>query len=77
MLNKNRHSIYDLEYHLVVVTKYRHPILTEPITKRLLEISYNIFENSWTCKILEINTSSDHIHIMFEAPPQIVLTPKD
>ena len=24
----NRHSIYKLQYHLVVVTKYRHPVLT-------------------------------------------------
>lgn len=23
----NRHSCYDLEYHLVVVTKYRHPVI--------------------------------------------------
>ena len=23
----NRHSCYLLEYHLVVVTKYRHPVL--------------------------------------------------
>ena len=74
MLNKNRHSIFDLEYHLVVVTKYRHPVLTEQITKRLMEISYNIFEVSWSCKILEINTSADHIHIMFEAPPQVQLS---
>jgi putative transposase len=74
MLNFNRHSVYDLEYHLVVVTKYRHPVLTEDITKRLLEISHNLLINNWSCKIFEINSSVDHIHILFEAPPQTQLS---
>jgi len=74
MLNRNRHSVYDLEYHLVVITKYRHPVLNEDIAKRLLEISHNIFEESWNCKIFEINTSVDHIHILFETPPQVQLS---
>lgn len=26
--HRNRHSIYKLQYHLVVVTKYRHPVIT-------------------------------------------------
>ena len=74
MLNHNRHSVYDLEYHLVVVTKYRHPILTEEIAKRLLEISHKLLIDSWSCRIFEINFSVDHIHILFEAPPQTQLS---
>ena len=74
MLNHNRHSVYDLEYHLVVVTKYRHPVLTEDITKRLLEISHNLLISNWSCKVFEINSSVDHIHILFEAPPQTLLS---
>jgi len=73
-LRHNRHSVYDLEYHLVVVTKYRHPVLSEEITARLLEISHRLLEDDWPCKISEINTSSDHIHILFEAPPQVQLS---
>lgn len=41
----NRHSCYLLEYHLVVVTKYRHPTLTGRLRERLLELSYNIIED--------------------------------
>ena len=41
----NRHSCYLLEYHLVVVTKYRHPVLEDKeIKERLLELSHNILE---------------------------------
>jgi len=33
----NRHSCYLLEYHLVVVTKYRHPVLQGAIKDYLLD----------------------------------------
>ncbi len=70
----NRHSCYLLEYHLVVVTKYRHPILTGALKDRLMEISHSIIDDDWDCRILEINTDVDHIHILFEAKPQIQLS---
>jgi putative transposase len=66
--------VYDLEYHLVAVTKYRHPVLTEELTKRLVEISHSLLEGNWPCKIIGINTSVDHVHILFEAPPQVQLS---
>ena len=74
MLRRNRHSVYDLEYHLVVVTKYRHPVLSEEIAASLLKISRRLLEDEWPCRISEINTSTDHIHILFEAPPQVQLS---
>ena len=46
----NKHSCYLLQYHLALVTKYRH------------------------LNLLEVNTDDDHIHILFEAPPQIRLS---
>lgn len=71
----NRHSCYLLEYHLVVVTKYRHPVLEDKeIEERLLELSHNILEKDWKCMVSAINTDKDHIHIMFEAPPQVQLS---
>jgi len=74
MIRSNRHSKYDLEYHLVVVTRYRHPVLNNEVTQRLIEISHRLFKNDWNCIISEINTSADHIHILFEAPPQVQLS---
>ena len=70
--NKNRHTNYKLTYHLVVVTKYRHPVIIDPIKKRLEEVAENLF-TKWNCEILEINSEKDHLHILFEAPPQINL----
>lgn len=41
----NRHSCYLLEYHLVLVSKYRGSVIRGRIKERLLEISYDILED--------------------------------
>ena len=33
--------------------------------------SRSVTESDWNCRILEINTDRDHVHILFEAPPQV------
>lgn len=40
MIDKNLHAVFDLEYHLVIVTKYRHPVLTDEVKSRLLSHTY-------------------------------------
>lgn len=72
--HKNRHAVYRLQYHLVVCTKYRHPVLVDSIRDRLIEISRDIIENKWKSEILEIETDSDHVHILFETSPQTQLS---
>lgn len=74
MLRMNRHANYDLEFHLVVVTKYRHPVIKDQVKERLLALTHYILEEKWGCWISEINTDSDHIHILFEAKPQVQLS---
>ena len=69
---KNRHSIYNLKFHLVVVTKYRHKCITPEILEDLKSIS-NDFLNKKGGSILEMNGEEDHIHILFEIPPQVEL----
>ena len=70
----NRHAVYLLQYHLVVVTKYRHKVINNELKDRLIEISYSIIENDWESKIISINTEEDHIHILFETSPQTQLS---
>ena len=69
----NRHSCYSLKYHLVVVTKYRNEVINEDILKEIKNIAERIFK-SFKCDILELNGEADHIHILFEAPPQVQLS---
>ncbi|MDX8418881.1 IS200/IS605 family transposase [Stecheria sp. CLA-KB-P133] len=72
--HKNRHAIYKLQYNLVVVTKYRHPVLTGELSNRLIQISHKVIEDDWKCQILEINTDKDHVNLLFEASPQTQLS---
>ena len=74
MIDKNQHAVFDLEYHLVIVTKYRHPVLTEEVKKRLISHTYRLFESNFECQVLEINTDKDHVHILFRAKPQVQLS---
>ena len=73
MIDKNLHAIFDLEYHLVIVTKY-HPVLTDEVKASLLRHTYRLFESNFDCKVLEINTDKDHVHILFSVKPQVQLS---
>ena len=63
MIDKNLHAVFNLEYHLVSVTKYRHPVLTDEVKDSLLRHTYRLFESNFDYKMLKINTNKDHVHI--------------
>ena len=69
----NRHSCFLLQYHLVVVTKYRHPVIQGELQAYLIEQTLRLFK-LWGCDIIAINTDKDHIHIAFDTQPQIQLS---
>lgn len=64
----NRHSCFLLQYRMVLVTKYRHPVLTGKIRDTVYEKIQSIFKDRGL-EILEFNGEADHIHILFEADP--------
>ncbi len=68
--DKNAHSVYTLNYHLVQCIKYRRKVLAFPeIIEELKQRTKNIAE-SYGCEILAIETDLDHLHILFKAKPQ-------
>lgn len=69
---KNRHSVYNLKFHLVVVTKYRNKCITPEMLEDLTTISKDFLEKKGG-SLIEMNGESDHIHILFEIPPQVEL----
>jgi len=68
----NRHSIYNLKYHLVVITKYRHKCINKEILEDLREIFTNLIEGK-NGTLIEFNGEADHVHLLFEVPPQVEL----
>jgi putative transposase len=67
---KTSHSIYDIKYHLVWITKYRKPILNQEIGKRVRELIRQIC-TSLDVQILKGHISKDHVHMMVSVPPYI------
>ena len=64
------HTVYNVEYHFVWVTKYRYQVLKGDVALRLRELVRQ------TCEAFEIEiksgvVSNDHVHIMVSAPPHL------
>ena len=67
---KTSHSVYDLKYHIVWITKYRKPILRGEIGKRVRELIRQ------TCASLDVyivkgHVSKDHVHLLVSVPPNL------
>ncbi len=67
-LDTNNHSVFLLNYHLVLVIKYRRKVVTDNISNRLKEIFENI-SPKYNITLLEWNHDCDHIHLLFKSHP--------
>ena len=70
---KTAHSVYDLKYHMVWITKYRKPILRGEIGKRVRELIRQ------TCASLDVyivkgHVSKDHVHLLVSVPPNLAVS---
>ena len=65
----NQHSCFLLQYHIVLVTKYRHPVLVGGVKETVYERIRYVAE-SRGFNILELNGEADHVHLLIEADPQ-------
>ena len=67
---KTSHSIYEIKYHFVWITKYRKPILTGEIAIRVRDLIREICK-SMDIEIIKGHISKDHVHLMVSVPPYI------
>jgi len=64
----NNHSVFLLQYHLIMCIKYRNKVIDDKISHRLKEIfenispKYNIILEEWKHDI-------DHVHVLFRGQP--------
>jgi len=72
-LHSHHHCVFDLKYHLVLVTKYRRKCFTSDILRYLKTVTQNICEK-WDVDLLEFGGEADHIHILFAGYPNIDLS---
>ena len=64
----NRHSCFMLSYHLVLVMKYRKRVLKDEIRDYVYSIIRKTLEER-NCIVIDMNGEPDHVHILFDAPP--------
>jgi len=70
-LKSHPHCVYNLHYHLVLVTKYRRKCFTKKILSHLEKVCKNICE-MWEIDLLEFGGESDHIHLLISMHPNIM-----
>ena len=62
------HTVFNIEYHFVWVTKYRYKVLTGDVGQRVRELIRQSCD-SFEIRILTGAVSADHEHILVSAPP--------
>lgn len=72
-LQTNNHSVFFLNYHLVLVVKYRRQVINDTISTRLREIFESI-QSNYNITLEEWNHDVDHVHVLFSAHPNSEIT---
>ena len=62
------HCVFNIQYHLVLVTKYRRKVITKVMLSRLEEIFTRLL-NQWDCELIEFNGEPDHVHLLIATNP--------
>ncbi len=68
---KGPHRVYDIQYHLVWVTKYRYHVLTGEVALRARELIRQTCE-AREVTILAGHVSKDHVHLHISCRPHLV-----
>jgi putative transposase len=69
-LKRGFRNVYDLNIHLVLVTKYRKKVINQAMLSRLNEIFESTCQK-WRCELVEFNGEPDHVHLLVNFPPDV------
>lgn len=67
-LKSNNHSVFNINFHLILVTKYRRRVINDKVSNRLKEIFENISPR-YNIELNEWNHDKDHVHILYSSHP--------
>jgi len=70
------HSVCNIQIHIVFVTKYRHPVLTEQIESDIIQLCRGICEKNRSY-LLEAKADlelKDHIHLLIDFAPDVAVS---
>lgn len=69
-LDKGCHSVYAIQFHLVMCVKYRKKILLGQLDTRLKDVVREVAVH-FGIDIIQQETDKDHIHILFSCRPSL------
>ena len=70
MHRKGSHTIYDIKYDIVWITKCRKAVLSGLVTERCREIIRQVCKEEGV-EIIKGHVSKDHIHLFVSVPPTL------
>lgn len=72
-LYSNNHSVFNLHYHLIMVTKYRKKLFDNTSSDFARDVFVRIAEKHGV-ELVEWNHDIDHVHVLFRAKPNTNLS---
>ena len=72
-LDTNAHSVFSLQYRLILVVKYRRQVFTDEISNRAKEI-FEYIAPTYKIELVEWNHDKDHVHVLFKGQPKTELS---
>ncbi|KYC38910.1 transposase [Scytonema hofmannii PCC 7110] len=67
-MRKGSHAIFNIQLHIVFVTKYRHKIINEAMLASIRNTLTRVCEKN-KCMLKEFNGESDHVHLLLDLHP--------
>lgn len=72
-LRSNNHSVFRINFHLIMCVKYRNKVLNANISNRLKQIFIKIGE-PYNITLTEWEHDLDHVHCLIESHPNSALS---
>jgi putative transposase len=72
-IRSGRHCVFDMNVHLVFVTKYRKEVFNQQHLLFLEEVFSDVCEK-FESTLLECNGEEDHVHLLLAYPPKVAVS---
>ena len=72
-LHYGRTSVYSLQYHLILVTKYRREVIVGDVKTTLRDLLISLCKEM-SLAIIAMELLPDHVHLLIDAKPTVAIS---
>ena len=66
-------AVFELRLHIVFVTKYRRPCLSDAVQQEA-KLAFADILAQWDCTLVEFGAEADHVHLIAEIHPALEIS---